>query len=106
MKKGKIFFHPIDGTGSLTISWTHAPKGDAIEANKGSGVGFFSDERSLLAVIFDEVKERKDHQVLEFDEISIEVTVIARKVDCVVTKKPRKVVATKRRSRKKSSVLK
>jgi hypothetical protein len=106
MKKAKIFFHPIDGTGSLTISWTRAPKGDAIEANKGSGVGFFSDEGSLLAVIFDEIKERQDHQTLEFDEISVEVTIKAGKVDYAIIKKSSKAVSVKRRYRKKSCIPK
>lgn len=41
MKKGKVFFHPIDGSASLTISWTSVPRGDAMEARKGAGVGFF-----------------------------------------------------------------
>ena len=56
MKKGKVFFHPIEGSGSLTISWSSEPKGDAVEAKKGFGVGFFSDKKDLLCVIFDEVK--------------------------------------------------
>ncbi len=75
MKKGKVFFHPIDGSGSLTISWSSTPKGDAIDAKKGSGVGFFSESKDLLAVIFDEVKESEDQQTLEFDQVLIEVTV-------------------------------
>ncbi len=106
MNKGKVFFHPIDGTGSLTISWTSAPKGDATEANKGSGVGFFSEEGTLLAVIFDEVKERQDRQVLEFGQIFVEVTVKAGKVDYVVANKTNKAVPTKRRCRNKTSVSK
>lgn len=77
----------MNGTGSLSISWTSAPKGDAVEATKGSGVGFFSDKGSLLAVIFDEVKECQDKQILEFDQISVEVLVKAGKVDYVVTNK-------------------
>lgn len=75
MKKGKVFFHPIDGSGSLTISWSSGPKGDAVEAKKGSGVGFFSDKGDLLCVIFDEVQSDSDHQILEFDAYRVEVTV-------------------------------
>jgi hypothetical protein len=30
MKKGKVFFHPIEGSGALTISWSSRPKGDAV----------------------------------------------------------------------------
>jgi hypothetical protein len=41
MRKRTVFFHPIEGSGSLTISWTSGPKGNAVEAKKGSGVGFF-----------------------------------------------------------------
>lgn len=73
MKKRKVYFHPIDGTGSLTISWTAGPKGDAIEAKKGSGVGFFSKKGDLLCVIFDEVKADNDQQVLEFERDRIEI---------------------------------
>lgn len=58
MKKGNVFFHPIEGTAALTISWSSAPKGDAIEAQKGAGVGFFSDAGDLLCVIFDEVDRK------------------------------------------------
>ncbi|HSX12230.1 MAG TPA: hypothetical protein VLF61_01940 [Rhabdochlamydiaceae bacterium] len=74
MKKGKVFFHPIDGTGTLTISWSSEPKGDAIEAQKGDGVGFFSKKGDLLCVIFDEVRADKDHQILKFDQCDIEIT--------------------------------
>ena len=73
MKKGKVFFHPIDGSGTLTISWSSGPKGDAIEARKGSGVGFFSPKGELLCIIFDEVSEN-DHQFLQFAHHTIEVT--------------------------------
>lgn len=80
MKKGKVFFHPIDGSAPLTISWSSAPKGDAIEAKKGAGVGFFSDSGDLLCVIFDEVKATQDHQILEFKKTIIEITVKNGKV--------------------------
>jgi hypothetical protein len=43
MKKGKTFYKPIEGSAPLTISWSSLPKGDAIEAKRGDGVGFFSD---------------------------------------------------------------
>ncbi len=66
MKKGSIFFHPIEGSGPLTISWTKAPKGDATEAKKGNGVGFFSHTGDLLSVIFDDIQSDSDHQTLEF----------------------------------------
>ena len=75
MKKGKVFFHPIDGSGALTISWESGFKGDAIEAKKGSGVGFFSKKGDLLCVIFDEVRSESDHQFLEFQHTRIDVTV-------------------------------
>ncbi len=55
MNKGKVFFHPIENSGALTISWSSGSKGDATEAKKGSGVGFFSENGDLLSVIFDEV---------------------------------------------------
>ena len=75
MKKGKIFFHPIDGSAPLTISLSSGPKGDAIEAKKGAGVGFFSNTGDLLCVIFDEVQAAHDHQTLEFRRYHVEITV-------------------------------
>jgi hypothetical protein len=103
MKKGKVFFHPIEGTGALTISWTSGPKGDAVEAKKGSGVGFFSDSGHLLCVIFDEVQALEDRQSLEFDQFCVEIQVKKGKVThsmthLGVTKKPRS-----NRSRRKKS---
>lgn len=80
MKKGKVFFHPIDGSGSLTISWSGGPKGDAVEAKRGSGVGFFSESGDLLCVIFDEVQSEKDHQMLTFPHHSVEIAVRKGKV--------------------------
>ena len=106
MKKGKVFFHPIDGCGSLTISWSSMPKGDAIEANKGSGVGFFSERGDLLAVIFDEVKESQDSQVLEFDRDLVEVTVKHGKVTYEASLKEPKASPTKRHSRRKIPISK
>lgn len=75
MKKGKIFFHPIDGSGSLAISWSTEPKGDAKEAKTGSGVGFFSESGDLLGVIFDEVQSDNDRQQLEFEQFKVEIIV-------------------------------
>lgn len=86
MKKGKVFFHPIDGSGSLTISWSEEPKGDAVEAKNGSGVGFFSDSGNLICVIFDEVLSDEDRQALEFSRFLIEITVKNGKVDYSLTK--------------------
>ena len=84
MKKGKVFFHPIDGSGCLTISWSSEPKGDAVEAKKGFGVGFFSKKKDLLCVIFDEVKSNHDHQVLEFPLHCIEIAVKQGRIDYTV----------------------
>lgn len=80
MKKAKVFFHPIEGSGALTISWTQGPKGDAVEAKKGSGVGFFSDKGDLLCVIFDEVQASQDEQTLEFEKYCVKVSVKGGKV--------------------------
>jgi hypothetical protein len=80
MKRGEVFFHPMEGSGQLSISWSSAPKGAAIEAKKGNGVGFFSDSGDLLSVIFDDVLAAEDHQVLEFTKYKIEVSVRNRVV--------------------------
>lgn len=86
MKKGKVFFHPIEGTGSLSISWSSDPKGDAQEAKNGYGVGFFSDSGTLLGVIFDEVQSDEDQQILVFENFQIEIVVKDGKVDYNVTR--------------------
>lgn len=85
MKNGKIFFHPIEGSGSLTISWSTEPKGDAVEAKNGIGVGFFSKSGELLCVIFDEVQSTTDQQTLEFEQFNVKVIVKDGKVDYSVT---------------------
>lgn len=101
MKKGKVFFHPIDGTASLTISWTSGPKGDAVEAKKGAGVGFFSDAGDLLCVIFDEVQYAQDHQVLEFNCHYVEASVKNGKVAYNVSEiKPKSIHRKKRIKRR------
>lgn len=85
MRKGKVYFHPIDGSGPLTISWTSEPKGDAVEAKKGAGVGFFSNTGKLLCVIFDEVTHSQDRQFLEFCRYRVKITVNNGKVTHSVT---------------------
>lgn len=87
MKKGRIFFHPIDGSGTLTISCASQLKGDAVEAKKGSGVGFFSDKGDLLCVIFDEVQSGCDRQSLEFKYHCVEITVKRNQVTYIISAK-------------------
>ncbi len=96
MRKGKVFFHPIEGSGSLTISWSSGPKGDAVEAKKGAGVGFFSDKDDLLCVIFDEVKSAQDNQTLEFTHHTVKVAVKNGRVAYAVSEA--KVSLTRRSS--------
>ncbi|MBI2742594.1 MAG: hypothetical protein HYX48_01590 [Chlamydiales bacterium] len=97
MKKGKVFFHPIEGSASLTISWSSGPKGDAVEAKKGSGVGFFSDKGDLLCVIFDEVQSADDQQTLQFTRDCVEITVKNGRVKYVLSQtKPRSIKPKKR----------
>jgi hypothetical protein len=75
MKKAKISFRVIGDSGPLSISWFQGPKGDAVEAKNEIGVGFFSEDGEILAVEFDDVNEKHDHQVLEFDRYRVEVSV-------------------------------
>jgi hypothetical protein len=49
MKKGKVFFHPIEGSETLTISWSSGPKGDAIEAKKDVVLVFFPIQANSFA---------------------------------------------------------
>ena len=104
MRKGTVFFHPIEGSGSLTISWTSGPKGDAIEAKKGSGVGFFSDSGALLSVIFDEIQASQDHQILEFNHYRVELIVKNGKVTHSVTETRLKSLTRKKRIKRKQPV--
>ena len=104
MKKGKVFFHPIEGSGALTISWSPRPKGDAIEAKKGSGVGFFSERGDLLCVIFDEVQSDNDHQILEFDRDYIEVIIKNGRVAYTATQREATPLLQKRRLKRKHSL--
>jgi hypothetical protein len=104
VKKGKVFFHPIDGSGALTISWSSGPKGDAIEAKKGSGVGFFSGKGDLLCVVFDEVQSDSDHQILEFERNHIEITIKGGRVTHLVTQHKAAPRLRKRRSKRKQTI--
>jgi hypothetical protein len=103
MKKGKVFFHPIEGTGSLTISWTSGPKGDAIEAKKGAGVGFFSEEGALLSVVFDEVDSSEDHQTLEFNCYRVGVTLKNGQVSYTLSTLKKPSVKHKKRRKRQST---
>ncbi len=80
MKKAKISFRVIGDSGPLSISWFDGAKGDAVEAKNGIGVGFFSTDGELLMVEFDDLDEKNDHQVLNFDHYKVEVTVTKGKV--------------------------
>ena len=75
MKKAKLSFRVIGDSGPLTISWFDGPKGDAVEAKNGIGVGFFSSDGTLLCVEFDDMNEKHDSQVLEFDRYRVEASV-------------------------------
>jgi hypothetical protein len=103
MKKGKVFFHPIDGSASLTISWSPEPKGDAVEAKKGEGVGFFSAKGDLLCVIFDEVQADNDHQSLEFIHYKVEATVNNGRVIYSVSETKAPIKRSKKDIRKKKT---
>ncbi|MBC7419644.1 MAG: hypothetical protein H7328_02855 [Bdellovibrio sp.] len=80
MKKPKISFRVLGDSGPLSISWFAGPKGDAVESNNSIGVGFFSPDGELLAVEFDDLEQKKDHQILEFDRYQIEVEINNGKV--------------------------
>ncbi len=76
-----VFYRPIDGSAPLSIYYYESGNlGDAIEANNEIGVGWFSPNGELLAVQFDDVNEKEDHQILEFDRHQIEVWVSNGKI--------------------------
>lgn len=74
-RKADIFFNPIDGSAPLSIYWYDGPKGDAVEAINQKGVGFFGPSGELLGVIFDDVSEKNDQQILHFSQASVEIQV-------------------------------
>ena len=76
MKKPEISFRYFDGSGPLSIYWHPGPYGIAVEAIKGSGVGWFSHPGDILGVEFDDVTFKADNQTIEFKNgfcISIKV---------------------------------
>ncbi len=66
MKKPRISFRIIGDSGPLSAYFYPGPYGDAIEANSGNGVGWFSPSKELLGVEFDDVSADLDHQTLVF----------------------------------------
>lgn len=80
MIKPKISFRVIGKSGPLSITWSPGPLGDAVEAENGIGVGFFSPTKDLLSVEFDDVNSKNDLQVLKFDRYKIEIKVKNGKV--------------------------
>ena len=85
MKKCKVTFIPISGSGALHLDFLPGPFGDATEANRGDGVGFFSNTGELQGVTFDDVGAKSDRQSLEFDRYKIDITLTNGKVTYVVT---------------------
>lgn len=94
MKQSEVFFYPMEGSGQLSISWSSASKGAAVEAKKGNGVGFFSASGHLLSVIFDDVLATEDHQILEFEKYKIEVSIKNGLVKHKLTQLSRPKIAT------------
>jgi hypothetical protein len=85
MKKTKITFIPIDGSGAVHLDFQPGPFGDATEAKKGDGVGFFSQNGELQGVTFDDVNEQRDQQVLEFDNYRVEISVTNGKISVSIS---------------------
>ncbi len=91
--KARVFFHPIEGSGPLSITWSRDPKGPAVEAKNELGVGFISSRGELLGVIFDDVNELADAQFLEFDRCRVDVKVKKARVSWRVTEKKKRNAA-------------
>lgn len=98
MKKAKISFRVFGDSGPLSISWFSGPKGDAVEAKNGIGVGFFSTSGELLMVEFDDVNENNDQQHLEFDRYRVEVSVSKGKVSYSLTEITKKTAQPSKKS--------
>ena len=98
-KKPELYYNPIDGSAPLAIYWYDGPKGDAVEANNVDGVGFFGPTGELLGVIFDDVKEKKDRQKLEFDRYRVEIEINNGNVSHALTPldSPKKIVRSSKK---------
>jgi hypothetical protein len=91
MNKPKVFYNPIDGSAPLSIYWYEGAKGDAVEAESGEGVGFFSPSQDLLGVIFDDVDEKNDKQELFFSNGGkVQIQVLDGNVSIVECVKPQR----------------
>ena len=66
MRKPTISFRHFDGSGPLSVYWYPGPYGDAVEAIRGSGVGWFTPTGEALGVEFDDVSFDQDEQSLQF----------------------------------------
>ena len=97
MKKTKITFIPISGSGALHLDFKPGPFGPAVEALSGDGIGFFSSDGALLGVTFDDVNEENDHQVLRFKSHKIEIFIKNKKITHFVSV-PKKRKLLKRKS--------
>ena len=100
LRKAKVSYIPMAGSGALHLDFQPGPFGDATQASSGEGVGFFSPMGDIQGVTFDDVCERSDNQVLEFDGYRLEVSVRRGKVSYQLSelsppKKPARVVKEK-----------
>lgn len=87
MRESKsVFYKPMGGSAPLSIYYFDSGNlGDATEANNELGVGWFSPNGEILAVQFDDVDEKQDHQELKFDRYKVEVTVKNGKISHSLT---------------------
>ena len=90
-RKPKVFFHPIEGSAPLSISWYPGPYGDARESKEGNGVYFSSPYGELLAVQFDDVNEERDAQTLTAKSARVSIAFKAGKVSVKLTPNSKRV---------------
>ncbi|MCP4159026.1 MAG: hypothetical protein GY760_03035 [Deltaproteobacteria bacterium] len=90
MSKEKIFYNPIDGSAPLSIYWFDGAKGDAIEANIGDGVGFFSPSQDMLGVIFDDVLIDDEQELFFLNGGKVKIKTSSGKVEIVELVKPQR----------------
>lgn len=81
MKRPVISFRHFEGSGPLAAYWHAGPYGDAVEATRGRGVGWFAPNGELLGVEFDDVATDDDQQALTFKSgVAVELRVRKGKV--------------------------
>lgn len=83
-KYPEYYFENDGGEGPLYIYFEDGDYGNAIDDGTGAGAGFFDDQGRMIAVLFDRVSDKNDHQTVKFKNGQfVEIRVSKGKVSIV-----------------------